>query len=374
VIHPHISWRPTRWFLFTALVAVLIPVGAAPSLGSLGVLPQTSLPGPLYGVDAITANDVWAVGTRADPNDPDEDIGQAQHWDGTTWSEFPTPDFGELTGTLFDVAGASSSDVWAVGSNGQRSFNAKQLVIEHWDGAGWRLVDAPHASLNDELFGVVAVSATDAWAVGGYSTGGTGLNHTLIEHWDGQRWAIVPTPEFPNSRLRAVDAVSAEDIWAVGPAGTSLHFDGSTWTKVPSPNPRHQVQALNDVSAFAANDVWAAGTRDGGHPFDGLTFSMHWNGTRWRAVKGPSPSSGDEVNGVSALPGGEAWMVGVFFPDAFTDKPLTEHLLGGQWTVVSAPETAILEGVVALASNDVWSVGTAIYHWDGSVWLVVVPG
>jgi hypothetical protein len=323
---------------------------------------------------AIAADDIWAVGERPDPNDPDEDIGLAMHWNGSAWQEFPTPPFGELTGALFEVSGTSANDVWAVGSNGQRSFNDRQLVVEHWDGSSWSLVDAPQASFNDELFGVVAISPTNAWAVGGYDTGGTGLNHMLIERWDGQRWSLVKTPDFPNTRLNAVDAISANDVWAVGPAGTTLHFDGTKWSKVPSPNPGGRVDSMNAVSALVGNDVWSVGTMSGGHPFDGLTFSMHWDGTGWKVARSPSPSSGDEANGVSVLPGGEAWMVGVYFPDAFTNKPLTEHFSGGRWTVVPAPQTSNLDGVAAVASNDVWAVGSSIYHWDGSSWRIVLPG
>src|SRR5436305_546774 len=78
---------------------------------------------------------------------------------------------------------------------------------------------APDASFKDVLSGVAALTASNAWAVGGYDTGGTGLNHTLIEHWNGTAWSIVPTPDSPPGVLNAVDAVSASDVWAVGGAG-----------------------------------------------------------------------------------------------------------------------------------------------------------
>jgi hypothetical protein len=358
--------------LATALAIIVIPTARSAATGTVR---QTSLPGPLYGVDAVGPDDVWAVGTRPDPNDPDEDIGLAEHWDGVAWAETPTPAFGDpIEGTLLDVSGTFSNDVWAVGSSGLQSFNDRQIVVEHWDGSAWAIVDAPNRSFNDELFGVVAISATNAWAVGGYDTGGTALNHMLIEHWDGQQWSVVPTPSFPNTELLAVDAVAANDVWAVGPAGTAMHYDGRRWSKVAIPDPGGRVESLNEVSAVASNDVWAVGTMSGGHPFDGLTFSIHWDGTRWSVVPSPSPKSGDEVQGVSALSGDEAWMVGEYFPDAFTNKPLTEHFSGGAWTVVPAPQTSNLDGVAAVASNDVWAVGSSIYHWDGSTWTIVVPG
>lgn len=43
------------------------------------------------------------------------------------------------------------------------------------------------------LFGVSALSASDAWAVG-YSVTASGGQTALIEHWNGHRWAVAPTP------------------------------------------------------------------------------------------------------------------------------------------------------------------------------------
>src|SRR5947207_15040509 len=65
------------------------------SSAGAGVRATTTLPGPLFGVDALSSNDVWAVGAGPNPADPDDDIGQAQHWDGSSWTELSTPGFGE---------------------------------------------------------------------------------------------------------------------------------------------------------------------------------------------------------------------------------------------------------------------------------------
>jgi hypothetical protein len=58
----------------------------------------------LHAVDAVAANDVWAVG----------DNGYHQHWNGATWSQVAGP-YPGLGGRFNGVAAASSSDVWAVG-------------------------------------------------------------------------------------------------------------------------------------------------------------------------------------------------------------------------------------------------------------------
>src|SRR5439155_12210247 len=62
-----------------------------------------------------------------------------------------------------------------------------------------------------ELLGVVALSASDVWAVGLQSAS------SLTEHWDGTAWAAVSSPnQVGADYLVAVSATSDSDIWAVG--------------------------------------------------------------------------------------------------------------------------------------------------------------
>jgi hypothetical protein len=67
------------------------------------------------------------------------------------------------------VDSAATNDVWAVGLTGQGTY------VVHYDGAAWSLVSSPDAvttfsniSITNELFGIAALSSTDAWAVGFY--------------------------------------------------------------------------------------------------------------------------------------------------------------------------------------------------------------
>ena len=46
----------------------------------------------------------------------------------------------------------------------------------------------PSSTIN-ELHGVSAVSATDAWAVGDYVNNTTSADDTLILHWSGTSWS-----------------------------------------------------------------------------------------------------------------------------------------------------------------------------------------
>ena len=107
---------------------------------------------------------------------------------------------------LVGVDVLSANDVWAVGSG----CYGYTLVI-HWDGAAWSLVPSPNPfpSGTNELKGVAAVSPTDVWAVGAASGPTTALV-SLIEHWDGSRWSVMPSPR-PGSMgyLSSISVVAA---------------------------------------------------------------------------------------------------------------------------------------------------------------------
>lgn len=95
--------------------------------------------------------------------------------------------------------------------------------------AGWKVVPTPNvATMNNALNGASALSTRNAWAVGYSWNNTTGISQTLTERWDGTVWSIVPSPN-PNptsNRLNAVLALSATDVWAVG--STVLHWNGTT--------------------------------------------------------------------------------------------------------------------------------------------------
>lgn len=84
-----------------------------------------------------------------------------------------SPNPGSYGNQLLGVAAASASDAWAVGDYADTG-GSQQTLIGHLDETAWRQVSSPDpgGSANDnELSGVAASSATNIWAVGDYSTG-----------------------------------------------------------------------------------------------------------------------------------------------------------------------------------------------------------
>src|SRR6266699_3065527 len=225
------------------------------------------------------------------------------------WSATINPSPPQSPNTHFlGVVAASANDVWAVGLTVQPpDNNAPALtLIEHWDGQNWQIIESPNPNPEGDnaLFSVAAVGTNDIWAVGfsGATPGARGfsLGQTLIEHWDGARWQVIPSPNQGSviNSLSAVAVVGADDIWAAGLSGESSsgpfstliqHWDGKTWQVVPSPNPASVINELVSVVAISAHDVWAVGlAADTFFQFT-TTLIEHCNGRRWRVVASPNP-------------------------------------------------------------------------------------
>jgi len=188
------------------------------------------------------------------------------------------------------VSARSPADVWAVG----RGSLGTRTLVEHWNGTSWSHVLAPIPGQLSFLNGVTAISASDAWAVGGFNGNVVG-NRVLTLHWDGTAWhqvyAPTPGPNTNGDSLEAVSAASATDVWAVGGFKTSnglrrtvsVHWDGTSWRHVFTPNPGGG-SILSGVSAVSATDAWAVGHTN---PFGGrqVPLILRWNGTAWVIVQ-----------------------------------------------------------------------------------------
>ncbi|MDQ3930362.1 MAG: hypothetical protein M3328_14615 [Chloroflexota bacterium] len=223
----------------------------------------------LYGVTALSSNDVWAVGYYW--NSIVDSSALIQHWNGTQWSVVAGPSVQPYRGVLTAVSATASNDIWAVGYQTD-SNKGRRTLIEHWNGSAWSTVSSSNPSTyNNVLLGVAAIAANDVWAVGAYSINGTSMGATLVEHWDGTQWHLVasPNPGYYNNALVGISALSPDDIWAVGsyahdndlPYQTLVeHWDGSQWTAVFSPGPGEMGNDLQAVAAIAKDDAWAVGS------------------------------------------------------------------------------------------------------------------
>ena len=182
---------------------------------------------------------------------------------GQAWNIVPSPNGGSGFSGLTGIDARSATDVWAVGYYTTTTSDAYQTLIEHWNGTQWSTVPSP---AEGRLFGVAAVSANDAWAVGFTGTF-PGPYQTVIERWNGTQWSLVssPNPGSSGGQLYSVDAASPTDIWAVGffvdsnaSQTLTMHWDGTAWSVVFSPNAAINTE-LEGVTVVSPTDVWAVG-------------------------------------------------------------------------------------------------------------------
>lgn len=350
------------------------------------------------GLDAVTAispTDMWAVGHATSPLQQADQI-LTEHWDGSTWSYVavaPGP-FVPTNGVLSGVGAAATDDVWAVGQhdgtgigthfvthpiafhwNGgawaieladahDGGFTAVSVVatddawavghwlqddglgglvartlIEHWNGTGWSTVASPNAGSDDSyLLGVAADGASDVWAVG-YSSAAhdpASARSSLIEHWDGTSWSIVPSPTVAYDSLLAVAAASPTSAFAVGfrhVPGVSfttiqLKWDGSTWTDQSASQPDPNYNILDSVTAVSSTDYWASGYFQNSATGTTQPFGDHWDGASWTTQVGISTGTTDQFFGVTAGAPGDVWAVGGSQRAASPDRNLIENFSG----------------------------------------------
>jgi hypothetical protein len=326
----------------------------------------------LWGVAVLSPCNAWAVG--------DYDPGQTQiaHWDGASWTQVPSPDPGTQA-RLFGVHALSASNVWAVGEYFDGSID-KTLIV-HWDGSAWTQVPSPNVSgaTQNVLKAVRGSSATNVWAVG-YFVNSNNVDQTLILHWNGTAWKQVPSPDPSgpalDQELTSVASNSARDAWAVGFYYTGvdksmiLHWNGSSWKQVTSPNPGSHGNFLFGVRATSASNAWAVGSS-----FNGTadkTLIVHWDGSAWKQVNSPNPGGATQNNDLSSVAvtsATDAWAVGEYDSGTGT-RTLALHWDGSAWTQVTTPDPGgssiddSFTAVGATSASDVWAVGR---YYNGSV-------
>ena len=297
--------------------------------------PNSAMPiNMLNDVVALSTDDIWAVGFTTTISEPPMQP-LIEHWNGARWSIVSIPALAQhpegQRNTLSRLIVLSANNVWGVGTSLDRSGHSTALIV-HWNGTTWTIVHSPSpGSLSNELHGAVAISANDIWAVGYFANGNpntpTTVEHTLIEHWDGIRWSIVPSPEVGSidNVLNAATAVSANDIWAIGIASSSSstpmgmgqslieHWNGVRWSVVKGPN-AGPVENFDSLTALAANDIWAVGVSSNGSgvsEVEGLT--LHWDGSQWRIIPSPNPENSTLLSGIGKIPGSRSiWAAGYY--------------------------------------------------------------
>jgi hypothetical protein len=319
-------------------------------------------------------DDVWMVGDYL-PDKPlpdsnvDATLSFAEHWNGKKWTVVRTPNAGPNFNSFYGLT-AKDGYAWAVGEHLNAAYQDRTL-LEVWNGQNWSIANTPNpGSLRDMLFGASAVSKSNVWAVGNQEST-DGIFGTLVEHWNGHTWSVVPTPD-PGSNgnlLYAIDAVSSDNVWAVGQQsfaqgpdqGLVEHWDGRRWSVVPLPASESALVLLDGVTA-SGGQVWVAGEADsptgGGQPR--IYCDNHGQWSIASLPKLPDGSNWGNLYGL-AVAQGSVWAVGTFVdPATDNNDVLVLHGTGGTWAIDNAPNPG------GSGFSDIPGGITAI---DGQLWL-----
>jgi len=297
---------------------------------------------------------------------------------GGGWTVSKVQLYGTSDNSVGAIAGSSPDDIWAVGDFlpdlSASNQDATLTFAEHFDGKKWTVVPTPNAGVNFSSFYGAAASQGQAWAVGEYLNSKY-QDRALIEAWNGSQWSIADNPQ-PGSRrdmLFGASALSPSDVWVVGDQEgrdgkfetLTEHWDGSSWTAIPSPDPGSSGNHLYAVDAVSPDNVWAAGMQlNGDSPDQGLV--EHWDGQQWSVVALPAPASADLVmlDGITAN-AGQVWVAGEADSPEGGGQPFIEGYRDGTWTIPALP--TVPDGAnwtnlwgIQLAGGSVWAVGTYV--------------
>ncbi len=182
-----------------------------------------------------------------------------------------------------------------------------------------------------------------------------------------------------NISLISVAAASPSDVWAVGDAGTGagpavgllLHYDGSSWRRVRNPVP----EPLSGLSVLPSGEAWAVGMRN----------VLHESGGVWTEQYQYQPPVGLQayLARISMVSSREGWAAGVEYGD--TQHGLLLHYLDGVWTpasVTGVGDMWALYGIFMRSPDEGWAVGATygastsglVLHYANGHWTPEASG
>lgn len=334
----------------------------------------------LDGVVAPARDDAWAAGFTVHTNASSIavaaaasgcfDIGSLDslmlHWNGSAWRRVSVPDVGRIN----SLSAASPADIWASGDCG----------LMHWNGVHWTVVSyaVPGGSAEQSGNGAVAADRRgDAWLAGS-TYDAAGDMEAFIDHWDGRRWTVVPTPDLGTQySFDAVGAQGPDDVWVAGTDYTGdmldnpqpeqlilLHWNGTSWTRTTQPATGDATNRVTGMLIQGPGSVWVVGwgkvLPDGDQ--NRLSLALHWDGRTWTSTA--TPAGPGPLYGLTTADHTQ-WAVGDTYSPA--QPTYTMHLLRRTATGwVNAPLPVSAEGslmaTAAIPGGGFWVVGDT----DGS--------
>jgi hypothetical protein len=181
--------------------------------------------------------------------------------------------------------------------------------------------------------------------------------YQLILHWNGSTWSLVPSPissATAETSLADIQCFNSGYCFAVGKPLSKFGYtnvqmlveewNGSTWFVIPSPSVSGTL--TNGLVALSCNGQ--ASCIAVGHAFvtnsnTELTVAERWNGVSWTIVTSASPTKGDNtLDSVSCATPSACFAVGDNKTDPFSSSgyvSMIEQWNGLSWQLVPSPNT-----------------------------------
>jgi len=210
-----------------------------------------------------------------------------------------------LDTTLWGAMAFSANDVWAVGGMPGRPSGAPNDVVLHYNGTQWTQEVLPGTARNVALLKVWGTSAEDLYVVGERGT----IWHRSAAGWELQ--SALHSPALADGTLFSVHGCSATELYAAG-GNTLLKSNGMAWEKLTEP----ALRVANGLSCGAGR-LTVVG-------FSGLKVRREGAATLDDTRTQPF----DNLHAAWTAPNGDIWVVGGDWVSSSTAGSVREGVIG----------------------------------------------
>jgi len=207
----------------------------------------------------ISTGDAWIVGQEYNPQNGSLKALTLQLVNGHFTQQSNISNNSNIV--LYSISERSSSDVWAVGIHvGYYTSSPNTTFAMHFNGSSWTEYSSPNPSTEGNyFFGVTTIGSDNVWAAGEAGSSG------FLTHWNGSSWSttIVDTSE----ALYSIASTTSNNIWAAGISNNSSSWPfiyqssdgGSTWTQSTTEVPSGQGYFWGITFDKNSGNGWAVG-------------------------------------------------------------------------------------------------------------------
>jgi hypothetical protein len=262
------------------------------------------------------------------------------------------------SGILFGVTALSRTNAWAVGAQ----------VILHWQGTRWQPVKVPGITSRYLPTAVAASSPNNVWIFG---QGATQPGEAHV--WNGKAWQTLSLPD--SFALRSAAVFSPSNVWSLSAGATDFcpslpsrlrtclfHWNGQSWNET-------EMAGRTTVGfASAGSHAWYLTTSSMNPAGDSSLLAVYeTTGSGLRRIPGPNVTLGSEI-GLAAAPNGQLWVSGRM--PRGSQPPVLFHWTGAKWVRIAVPgafDSFYAEPLVFDGKTGVWYSPFA--HWTGTRWI-----